>query len=51
MRLVMRLCNRLHVLNYGKTIGEGSPDEVRNNPAVIQAYLGSSTQEGDNAGA
>jgi branched-chain amino acid transport system ATP-binding protein len=51
MRLVMRLCNRLHVLNYGKTIGEGSPDEVRNNPAVIQAYLGASAQEGDHAGA
>jgi branched-chain amino acid transport system ATP-binding protein len=51
MRLVMRLCSRLHVLNYGKTIGEGSPDEVRSNPAVIQAYLGASAQEGDRAGA
>jgi branched-chain amino acid transport system ATP-binding protein len=51
MRLVMRLCDRLHVLNYGKTIGEGSPDEVRSNPAVIQAYLGASAQEGDRAGA
>jgi branched-chain amino acid transport system ATP-binding protein len=51
MRLVMRLCDRLHALNYGKTIGEGSPDEVRNNLAVIQAYLGASAQEGDRAGA
>jgi branched-chain amino acid transport system ATP-binding protein len=40
MRLIMRLCHRLHVLNYGKTIGEGTPEEVRNIPAVIQAYLG-----------
>jgi branched-chain amino acid transport system ATP-binding protein len=42
MRLIMRLCHRLHVLNYGKTIGEGSPEEVRQIPAVVQAYLGSS---------
>ncbi|MGB9521986.1 MAG: ABC transporter ATP-binding protein, partial [Anaerolineales bacterium] len=40
MRLIMRLCHRLHVLNYGKTIGEGNPDEVRKIPAVIEAYLG-----------
>lgn len=44
MRLMMRLCDRLHVLNYGKTIGEGKPEEIRKNPAVIEAYLGS-TQE------
>lgn len=42
MRLIMRLCNRLHVLNYGQTIGEGKPDEVRKIPAVVQAYLGKS---------
>ena len=40
MRLIMRLCHRLHVLNFGKTIGEGTPDEVRKIPAVLQAYLG-----------
>lgn len=40
MHLIMRLCHRLHVLNYGKTIGEGTPEEVRRLPAVIQAYLG-----------
>ncbi len=41
MRLIMRLCQRLHVLNYGRTIAEGSPDEIRNHPEVIKAYLGS----------
>jgi len=40
MRLIMRLCHRLHVLNFGKTIGEGSPEDVRKIPAVRQAYLG-----------
>ncbi len=40
MRLIMRLCHRLHVLNYGRTIGEGTPEEIRKIPAVIQAYLG-----------
>ena len=41
MRLIMRLCQRLHVLSYGKTIGEGTPEHVRTIPAVIEAYLGS----------
>jgi len=45
MRLIMRLCDCVHVLNYGKTITEGTPEEVRNNPAVVQAYLGTSAQE------
>src|SRR5512140_2122602 len=42
MRLIMGLCHRLHVLSYGKTIGEGTPEEVRQIPAVVQAYLGKS---------
>lgn len=41
MNLIMRLCDRLHVLNYGKTIGKGKPEEVRQIPEVIEAYLGS----------
>ena len=41
MRLIMRLCRRLHVLAHGQTIAEGTPDEIRSNPAVVEAYLGS----------
>jgi len=46
MRLIMRLCHRLHVLNFGKTIGEGTPEEVRKIPAVLQAYLGKTAVRG-----
>jgi branched-chain amino acid transport system ATP-binding protein len=44
MRLVMHLCDYVYVLNYGMKIAEGSPSDVRENPKVIQAYLGSSKE-------
>ena len=40
MKLVMGICERLFVLDYGRIIAQGRPDEVRKNPLVIKAYLG-----------
>jgi branched-chain amino acid transport system ATP-binding protein len=41
MSLVMGVCERILVLNYGLIIAQGAPDEIRNNPMVVEAYLGS----------
>ena len=45
MQLVMSLCDRVMVVNFGKKLAEGVPDEVQNNPQFIEAYLG---KEDDN---
>jgi branched-chain amino acid transport system ATP-binding protein len=45
MRLIMRLCHRLHVLNYGRTIAEGTPEAVRAVPEVVEAYLGAPLED------
>jgi ABC-type branched-subunit amino acid transport system ATPase component len=45
LRLIMRGTDRIHVLNEGRTLAEGAPDEIRHDPRVIAAYLGTEARE------
>ena len=47
MGLVLGVCDRVHVLDFGQTIAEGTPDEVRASQRVMTAYLG---EDADDAG-
>jgi len=47
MHLVMGICERLMVLDYGRTIAEGLPEQIKQNPAVIKAYLGQDALKGE----
>jgi branched-chain amino acid transport system ATP-binding protein len=40
MRVVMNLCQRVTVLDFGETIATGPPEEIQHHPAVLEAYLG-----------
>jgi branched-chain amino acid transport system ATP-binding protein len=44
MDIVFRIAQRIHVLSYGRLLSQGTPDEIRSDPAVIEAYLGTPTE-------
>jgi branched-chain amino acid transport system ATP-binding protein len=45
MRLVMKMCDRIVVLNYGRVLAQGKPEDIRQNLDVIESYLGKPRHE------
>jgi branched-chain amino acid transport system ATP-binding protein len=45
MDVIMNVCDRIYVLNFGELIAHGTPDEIKHNPLVIAAYLGSENEQ------
>ena len=45
MNLVMNVCETIAVVNYGRIIAKGTPDQVREDPSVIEAYLGRTEED------
>jgi branched-chain amino acid transport system ATP-binding protein len=44
MELVFRVAQRIHVLSYGKLLAQGTAEEIRHHPKVIEAYLGKAVE-------
>jgi branched-chain amino acid transport system ATP-binding protein len=49
VKAITAVCDRILVLNYGRKLSEGTPEKIQNDPAVIEAYLGSAPKGWDNA--
>lgn len=45
MKLVMQICDQIHVINHGRMLATGSPDVIQNDPEVIKAYLGTGSHD------
>ncbi len=44
MALIMRICSRIYVLDYGRIIAEGPPAQIRDDPQVVRGYLGEAVE-------